>query len=51
MEAAAQDRAGRRRVFCGLCSTGSDDTQVKSNALVAAKENCFKNRFKLTPLG
>jgi len=24
MEAAAQDRAGRRRVVCGLCSTGSD---------------------------
>jgi len=24
METAAQDRAGWRRVVCGLCSTGSD---------------------------
>ena len=26
MEAVAQDKTGRRKVVCGLCSTGSDKT-------------------------
>jgi len=31
MEEAAQDRAGWRRVVCGLCSTGSDKALVNKS--------------------